>query len=92
MNEEQSLPATPPDPDERVRITIELSRETLAWIDDLRVQLGFRSRGIIIEQLLLELQPQERNEHLRQSHALRRLVTRITHFLKTLRKLLFPSQ
>jgi|LauGreDrversion4_2_1035121.scaffolds.fasta_scaffold394052_2 hypothetical protein len=92
MNAEQTLPATPQDSDERVRITIELSRETLAWIDDLRVQLGFRSRGIIIEQLLLELQPQERNDDLRQSHALRRLVTRITHLLKTLRNLLFPSQ
>lgn len=92
MNAEQTLPATPQDSDERVRITIELSRETLAWIDDLRAQLGFRSRGIIIEQLLLELQPQERNDDLRQSHALRLLVTRITHLLKTLRNLLFQSR
>ncbi len=92
MNTEQTLPATPPHSDERVCITIELSRETLAWIDDLRAQLGFRSRGIIIEQLLLELQPQERNDDLRQSHALRLLVTRITHLLKTLKNLLFPSQ
>ena len=92
MNEEQSLPATPPDSGERVRVTIELSRETLAWIDELRVQLGFHNRGIIIEQLLLELQPQERNDKSRQSHVLRRLTMHAAHFLENMRNLLLTSK
>lgn len=41
--------------DERVRLTIELSASTVAWLDHLRLQMGFRSRGVIIEQLLREL-------------------------------------
>jgi len=41
--------------DERVRLTIELSASTVAWLDDLRLQMGLRSRGVIIEQLLREL-------------------------------------
>ena len=85
MNEEQSLPATPPDSGERVRVTIELSRETLAWIDELRVQLGFRNRGIIIEQLLLELQPPANGSDLVQSRAGSGLRASFMRFLRLLR-------
>jgi metal-responsive CopG/Arc/MetJ family transcriptional regulator len=41
--------------EERVRLTIELSASTVAWLDHLRLQMGFHSRGVIIEQLLREL-------------------------------------
>lgn len=85
MNEEQSLPAHPPDPGERVRITIELSRETLEWIDDLRVQLGFRSRGVIIEQLLLELRPPSDGSGLGRPGAGSGLLARASRFLGFLR-------
>jgi metal-responsive CopG/Arc/MetJ family transcriptional regulator len=44
--------------EEMVRLTIELSASTVAWLDDLRLQMGFRSRGVIIEQLLRELGPE----------------------------------
>ncbi len=85
MNEEQSLPATPPDSGERVRVTIELSRETLAWIDELRVHLGFRNRGIIIEQLLLELQPPADGSDLGQPRTGSGLLSTATRFLRHLR-------
>jgi hypothetical protein len=85
MNEEQPLPASPPDSDERVRITIELSRETLAWIDELRVQLGFRNRGIIIEQLLLELQPPAERSDLGQPRTGSGLLSTASRFLRHLR-------
>lgn len=39
----------------KIRITIELSPHTVAFIDSIRAELGFRSRGIIIEKLLDEL-------------------------------------
>jgi len=86
MNEEQNLPATPPNSGERVRITIELSRETLAWIDELRVQLGFRSRGIIIEQLLLELQPSAEDSDLGQPRSGSGLLASASRFLRFLRE------
>ncbi len=85
MNEEQPLPATPPDSGERVRITIELSRETLAWIDELRVQLGFRNRGLIIEQLLLELQPPPNGSDLLQARAGSGLLASCMRFLRLMR-------
>ena len=85
MNEEQSLPATPPDSGERVRVTIELSRETLAWIDELRVQLGFRNRGIIIEQLLLELQPPADGSDLGKPRTGSALLSTASRFLRHLR-------
>ena len=44
--------------DERVRLTIELPVSTVAWLDNLRLQMGVRSRGFIIEQLLGELGPE----------------------------------
>ena len=39
------------------RITLELSADLLGWIDGLKSQMGFRSRGLIVEQLLRELVP-----------------------------------
>jgi metal-responsive CopG/Arc/MetJ family transcriptional regulator len=41
--------------DDIVRVTIELRREVVDWIDQIRDQLGFRRRDIVIEQLLTEL-------------------------------------
>jgi len=92
MNQEQSSTCASSDPAQKVRVTIELSPETLAWIDDLRVQLGFRNRGIIIEQLLLELQPQERNDNSRQGHVLRKLAKHAAQFLKNLRNQRLPGK
>ena len=40
------------------RITLELSEDLLRWIDDLKSQMGFRNRGLIVDQLLRELLPQ----------------------------------
>lgn len=42
-------------PEEMVRLTIELPMSVVAWLDDLKTQMGFRSCGVIIGQLLLEL-------------------------------------
>jgi hypothetical protein len=42
---------------EKRRITLELSGELLRWIDGLKSQMGFRNRGLIVEQLLRELVP-----------------------------------
>ena len=92
MNQEQSSTCASSNPAQKVRVTIELSPETLAWIDELRVQLGFHNRGIIIEQLLLELQPQERNDKSRQSHVLRRLAIHAAHFLENMRDWLLTSK
>ncbi|MFM1901705.1 MAG: hypothetical protein RLZZ216_2281 [Cyanobacteriota bacterium] len=39
------------------RITLDLSVDLLEWIDGLKSQMGFRSRGLIVEQLLRELVP-----------------------------------
>lgn len=44
------------------RITLELSADLLAWLDELKPAMGFRSRGPLVEQLLRELQPQEADE------------------------------
>ena len=44
--------------EEMVRLTIELPVSTVAWLDNLRLQMGVRSRGFIIEQLLGELGPE----------------------------------
>ena len=86
MKDEQTLsPSTTPASGERVRVTIELSRETLAWIDDLRVQLGFRNRGIIVEQLLLELQPPQGSSDLGRSRTGWGLLAIASRFLNHLR-------
>jgi Arc/MetJ-type ribon-helix-helix transcriptional regulator len=46
------------DSDKR-RISLELSEEMLAWLDELKAQMRFRSRGRVVEHLLNELQGQE---------------------------------
>ena len=50
------------DPNDLVLVTLELPRDIVAWIDGPKNQLGFRNRGLIIAQLLRELQP-ESNDH-----------------------------
>jgi metal-responsive CopG/Arc/MetJ family transcriptional regulator len=42
---------------EMVRLTLELPRDLVEWIDGLRIQMGFRNRGLIVAQLLRELIP-----------------------------------
>jgi hypothetical protein len=85
MNQEQSSTCASSNPAQKVRVTIELSPETLAWIDELRVQLGFRNRGIIIEQLLLELQPPADCSDLDQPRTGSGLLTTASRFLRYLR-------
>jgi metal-responsive CopG/Arc/MetJ family transcriptional regulator len=43
---------------EMVRLTLELPRDLVDWIDGLRIQMGFRNRGLIVAQLLRELIPE----------------------------------
>lgn len=38
-----------------VRLTIELPVSTVAWLDELKTQMGFRSRGVVVGELLGEL-------------------------------------
>ena len=40
---------------EKVLVTLELPRDVVHWIDELKTQLGFRGRGVIVAQLLREL-------------------------------------
>jgi metal-responsive CopG/Arc/MetJ family transcriptional regulator len=40
---------------EMVLVTLELPRDLVDWIDGLKGQLGFRSRGVIVAQLIREL-------------------------------------
>jgi|LauGreDrversion4_2_1035121.scaffolds.fasta_scaffold801701_2 metal-responsive CopG/Arc/MetJ family transcriptional regulator len=40
---------------EMVLVTLELPRDLVDWIDGLKAQLGFRSRGVIVAQLIREL-------------------------------------
>jgi metal-responsive CopG/Arc/MetJ family transcriptional regulator len=40
-----------------VQVTLELPRDLVDWIDGLKGQLGFRSRGVIVSQLIRELIP-----------------------------------
>ena len=42
---------------EIVRVSLELPRDIVDWLDGLRMQLGFRNRGAIVAQLLRELTP-----------------------------------
>jgi metal-responsive CopG/Arc/MetJ family transcriptional regulator len=44
-------------PQEKVLVTLELPRDVMDWIDGLKAQMGFRSRGLIVTQLLRELIP-----------------------------------
>jgi metal-responsive CopG/Arc/MetJ family transcriptional regulator len=43
---------------EKVLVTLELPRDLVDWIDGLKVQLGFRSRGFVVTQLIRELIPE----------------------------------
>ena len=43
---------------ELVPVTLELPRDLVDWIDGLRIQMGFRKRGLIVAQLLRELIPE----------------------------------
>ena len=40
---------------EMVLVTLELPRDLVDWIDGLKAQMGFRSRGLIVAQLIREL-------------------------------------
>ena len=40
---------------EMVLVTLEMPRDLVDWIDGLKAQLGFRSRGLIVAQLIREL-------------------------------------
>jgi metal-responsive CopG/Arc/MetJ family transcriptional regulator len=42
---------------EMVMVTLELPRDLVDWIDGLKAQLGFRSRGFVVAQLIRELLP-----------------------------------
>ncbi len=44
-------------PQEKVMVTLELPRDLVDWIDGLKTQMGFRTRGIIVAELLRELIP-----------------------------------
>jgi metal-responsive CopG/Arc/MetJ family transcriptional regulator len=44
-----------PSQQEMVQVTLELPRDLVDWIDGLKAQLGFRSRGLIVAQLIREL-------------------------------------
>ncbi len=46
------------DQNDLVLVILELPRDIVDWIDELKDQLGFRNRGLIIAQLLRELQPE----------------------------------
>jgi len=46
---------------EMVLVTLELPRDLVDWIDGLKAQLGFRTRGVIVAQLLRELVPDSGN-------------------------------
>lgn len=45
--------------EEKVLLTLELPADLVRWIDELKTQLGIHSRGLVITELLRELQPDE---------------------------------
>ena len=47
--------------EEKVLLTLELPADLVRWIDELKTQLGIHSRGLVITELLRELQP-DRND------------------------------
>jgi hypothetical protein len=77
-------PATSPDSEQKVRVTIELSSRTITFIDSIRDELGFRSRGIIIEKLLDELIIDHEPERRRAPQAALPWWSRITRFIARL--------
>ena len=46
---------TPASSEEIVRISLEMPRDIVAWIDGLNAQLGLRSRGETISRLIQEI-------------------------------------
>ncbi len=56
---------------EMVQVTLELPRDLVDWIDGLKAQLGFRSRGLIVAQLIrelvAELEPESTDENTTQA-------------------------
>ena len=46
---------TPDSSEEFVRISLEMPRDVVAWIDGLNAQLGLRSRGETISRLIQEI-------------------------------------
>jgi metal-responsive CopG/Arc/MetJ family transcriptional regulator len=56
---------------EMVLVTLELPRDLVDWIDGLKAQLGFRSRGLIVAQLIrelvAELEPESTDENTTQA-------------------------
>ena len=44
------------------RISLELSEEMLVWLDELKAQMGFRSRGGLVEHLLNEVRGQDTDD------------------------------
>ena len=45
-----------------VLITLELNRDIVEWIDDLKDRLGFDNRGVVVSQLLSEVFQPSREE------------------------------
>ncbi len=60
-----------PSQQEMVQVTLELPRDLVDWIDGLKAQLGFRSRGLIVAQLIrelvAELEPESTDENTTQA-------------------------
>jgi metal-responsive CopG/Arc/MetJ family transcriptional regulator len=60
-----------PSQQEMVLVTLELPRDLVDWIDGLKAQLGFRSRGLIVAQLIrelvAELEPESTDENTTQA-------------------------
>ena len=56
---------------EMVLVTLELPRDLVDWIDGLKAPLGFRSRGLIVAQLIrelvAELEPESTDENTTQA-------------------------
>ncbi len=45
--------------EEKVLLTLKLPADLVRWIDELKAQLGIHNRGLVITELLRELQPDE---------------------------------
>lgn len=47
---------------EMVKVILQLPRDVVDWIDGIKEQMGFRSRGPIVAQMLRELIPEFESE------------------------------
>ena len=47
---------------ELVEVVLELPRDLVDWIDGIKEQMGFHSRGPIVAQMLRELIPQDEHK------------------------------